>query len=169
MHAIPKIILILMIVVIFVGCDQTTKAIAQHHLKYASPIYFWKGFIQLHYAENEGGFLSLGSTLPRQVRKTATVIATIVVVTGLFGLIIYAQRLKIFSLVTYSMLIAGALGNLIDRLLREGRVIDFVTIGTEQVHTGIFNVADLLLITGALMMLAEQIFKKDTEMNPLDM
>jgi signal peptidase II len=44
------------------------------------------------------------------------------------------------------LLAAGGIGNLIDRILRDGAVIDFMNLGIGPVRTGIFNVADVQIM-----------------------
>ena len=46
---------------------------------------------------------------------------------------------------------SGGLGNLLDRLLNKGAAIDFLNIGIGSIRTGIFNVADVLIIGGAIL------------------
>jgi signal peptidase II len=48
--------------------------------------------------------------------------------------------------------LAGGLGNLIDRLAYGGYVVDFVNIGIGPLRTGVFNVADVGVVVGALML-----------------
>jgi signal peptidase II len=64
------------------------------------------------------------------------------------------QRLLAFSL---SLILAGALGNLIDRL-RIGHVIDFVDVHWKDVHFPAFNVADSAITIGAILMLLDAWF-----------
>jgi len=64
------------------------------------------------------------------------------------------QRLLAFSL---SLILAGALGNLIDRL-RIGHVIDFVDVHWKDVHFPAFNVADSAITVGAILMLLDAWF-----------
>ncbi len=46
------------------------------------------------------------------------------------------------------LLLAGGIGNLIDRLFHGGLVIDFLNVGIGPVRTGIFNVADMAIMAG---------------------
>jgi len=45
-------------------------------------------------------------------------------------------------------LLAGGIGNLIDRLFHNGLVIDFLNVGIGPIRTGIFNVADMAIMAG---------------------
>jgi signal peptidase II len=50
-------------------------------------------------------------------------------------------------------ILAGGIGNMIDRVTNAGKVTDFMNLGLGPVRTGIFNVADMA-ITGGAMLLA---------------
>jgi signal peptidase II len=68
------------------------------------------------------------------------------------GVIIYlltAPGLLRTEIVAGSLIVAGGLGNLIDRITRGGRVSDFLNLGIGPVRTGVFNLADLVLMIGA--------------------
>jgi len=160
MHSLPKIIFVLSCVVSFIGCDQATKSIAKHELRMSPSIEYLGGIVHFQYAENEGSFLGFGSGLPAPFRKSLAIALTVAVMVGFVGLLLYADRLMTLNLVAYSILIAGALGNLIDRLLNQGRVIDFLVLGTDAIHTGIFNVADVLLMSGIFLFLVSQLHRR---------
>ena len=54
-----------------------------------------------------------------------------------------------------ALVISGGIGNLIDRVTR-GYVIDFIFMGIGPLHTGVFNIADIAITSGLIMMLYEQ-------------
>ena len=66
------------------------------------------------------------------------------------------------------LFLAGGVSNLIDRVTL-GRVIDFLSVGIGQLRTGIFNVADMAIIAGVVILIAEGIRKSYTPdvSNPL--
>jgi signal peptidase II len=53
----------------------------------------------------------------------------------------------------------GGLGNLIDRMMNDGRVVDFVSLGVGSLRTGIMNVADVAVFAGAMLLLFGLIIK----------
>jgi signal peptidase II len=57
------------------------------------------------------------------------------------------------AVVGFSLIAGGGAGNLIDRLLRGGRVGDFIMVGIGSVRTGIFNLADLAVLAGCAVLL----------------
>jgi signal peptidase II len=70
------------------------------------------------------------------------------------------QRTQVIALL---LIASGGLGNLLDRLLNQGAAIDFLNLGVGPVRTGIFNVADVLIVGGAgLFMLVSLRDRKST-------
>ncbi len=58
-----------------------------------------------------------------------------------------------------ALILAGGMGNLIDRVLQDGVVVDFINVGIGPVRTGIFNVADVAITSGVIILLAESMRK----------
>jgi signal peptidase II len=52
-----------------------------------------------------------------------------------------------------ALLLGGAIGNLIDRVRFDGLVIDFMNLGIGPLRTGIFNVADVAISVGAVLLI----------------
>jgi signal peptidase II len=148
-----KVIVALLIVCAAVGWDQGTKHAARALLAGKPPVLLVDRVLVLRYVENEGAFLGLGSRLPKPVR-TVTFIAFPLVVLGC--MIVFLLRRKGIgwgTLVGFSLIVGGGAGNLVDRLLRDGRVGDFIMIGVGAIRTGIFNFADLTVLAGCIVLL----------------
>jgi signal peptidase II len=64
------------------------------------------------------------------------------------------MKLDLAQLTGLALATSGGIGNLIDRITNEGRVIDFVSVGIGPVRTGIFNVADMAIMAGVVLLLA---------------
>ncbi len=147
-----KALLILVIVLASIGCDQATKQIARARLMNGGTAFLVDSILVLHYVENEGGFLGLGARLPRPVR-TVTFVAFPLLI--LFWIIFSLARNKETGwtfIVGFSFIAGGGFGNLIDRLFRDGRVSDFLILGIGSVRTGVFNLADLWVLIGCLLL-----------------
>lgn len=149
-----RITLLLLILLTCVGCDQATKSVAQQHLAEREPIALFNGVLHLVYAENSGAFLSLGTGLAPEVR---TWLFTALVSLLLLGLLIFTlvriNRQPLGVTLALTLYLAGGMGNLIDRFLNDGHVIDFMVLGVGFVRTGVFNVADMLIMVGAGLLL----------------
>jgi signal peptidase II len=64
-----------------------------------------------------------------------------------------AKQLKSFEMTAFILIFSGGIGNLIDRLLFDRHVTDFINLGIADFRTGIFNIADVYVTTGVLMLL----------------
>ena len=99
--------------------------------------------------------MGLGSTIPDPWRH---LIFTVLVGIFLLALLVYLLRsseLTSFATKCLSFICAGGLSNLIDRIAYDGRVVDFLNVGIGPLRTGIFNIADMAITFGALLMLLE--------------
>ena len=67
-NKIIRITIIILIISINIGCDQSTKHLAKKFVKNNGVIQVIDSFFILQYAENNGGFLSLFSSLPMIIR-----------------------------------------------------------------------------------------------------
>ena len=108
---------------------------------------------RLQYSENTGAFLSLGADLPDPLRKTLfTGLVAIILSVFLYYLLTNGEMNK-NSLIAGGLMIGGGVGNLIDRIVNDGAVVDFLNIGIGSVRTGIFNVADMSIMLGLVLFL----------------
>jgi len=146
-----RIILIVAILFSCIGCDQMTKTIAKDHLPQARPISYLGDTFRLQYMENKGAFLGFGSTLPAEVRFWVLFILTGIAVTGMLVFVLLRHDLHRSLVVGLSLVIGGGVGNLIDRAFRNGAVVDFMNIGVGSLRTGIFNVADVAIMLGMML------------------
>jgi signal peptidase II len=133
-----------------VGCDQVTKNIARQTLANSEPIIFLNNIFRLQYVENPGAFLSLGAGSPEQIRFWIFTIFTGVFLAGMLVYLLVSPNISKVKMVSLSLVLGGGVGNLIDRISNEGRVIDFMNIGIGSLRTGVFNVADVLLSCGVV-------------------
>jgi signal peptidase II len=139
---------LLLLIILLIAADQLTKSIARATLALAPPRHY--GILTLIYTTNVGAFLSVGSNLPAVVR--ATIFAGIVTIAlGLAALALFRGKVQSAAdEVALAVIIAGGVGNLIDRLRFAGRVTDFLYLQAGPLHTGVFNVADMAITFGIL-------------------
>lgn len=148
MVKIKKFYFMFFILVSCMGCDQISKLVAKNSLEKSPPVTYLGETIRLQYAENTGAFLSLGSGLPKVVRTWLFTILSGALLIGLFFYIIYNRDLGKYHIFALSLILGGGSSNMIDRILNDGKVIDFLNVGIGSLRTGIFNIADALIMTG---------------------
>jgi signal peptidase II len=141
-----RVLAIVAIVVVTIGCDRVTKQVAARRLAGHPRISLASDVIRVEYAENRGGFLSLGADLPDELRTGIFSLGTALLLAGV-GVWVCRQALSGRPVLGPALLWAGGMANLADRLWG-GRVIDFLNLGVGPLRTGIFNVADVAITLG---------------------
>lgn len=111
-------------------------------------------FLNLIYKENPAAAFSLTSSIPHWIRRPMLIVISIIAT--MFFLFWYFRMKALDGLLlgSFGFILAGALGNLIDRI-RLGYVIDFIDVnagflGYPHVHWPTFNMADSLIVIGAI-------------------
>ena len=137
-----------------VGCDQVSKHIATSSLQDEPPRHFLGETVRLEYAENTGAFLGLGDQLPESARVWIFLIGTGALLAAVVWYLYRNHEIGWTSFIALSLIVAGGVGNLLDRALA-GYVVDFVSIGLGPLRTGIFNLADVAITGGGLWMFVE--------------
>jgi len=156
-----RLVSILLILIVCIGLDQATKHVAKQQLGDGHVVSLLDGGIRLQLAKNYGTFLSLGASLPENVRNAATTIGVGLVLAVLFGYTLLTKTANPVIVASLSMLIGGGLSNLLDRMVYGGYVVDFLNVGIGSLRTGIFNVADMFIMLGVVLMLfSEQIHRR---------
>lgn len=116
-----------------------------------------EGLLSFKYSENAGVTANLWSTLPQRLRQPVLVFVSLVAL-GFIGFMLSRvppsqRRLRI----TLSVVMGGAVGNLLDRVLR-GAVIDFIDLhwrDRPMFHFPAFNLADVAISFGMAVLLLD--------------
>ena len=144
-----RVVFITIVLLTCVGCDQITKQAARTYLASSQPTSYLGGIFRLQVTENPGSFLSFGSTFPFGTRFWVFTVLTGIALAGLVALMLVHRDPRSKGIAGLSLIVAGGVGNLIDRALNHGAVIDFMNISVGGLSTGIFNIADVTILAGA--------------------
>ena len=136
-----------------VGCDQATKQLAISHLRDEPAQSFLSGVVRLVFAENPGAFLSLGGRLPPAVRFGLLTVGVGLILLLALLYLLKSQQLGRLHTVALALLVGGGVSNWYDRLVNDGRVVDFMVLGIGRLRTGVFNVADIAIMLGVGLMI----------------
>ncbi len=139
----------LLVLLVCIGSDQLSKWLAVRYLIAAGPQSFFQDTLRLSYVENDGGFLGLLGGLPENLRFLLLTCGVAGLVLPGLVWILWSRVLPATTAIPALLVLGGGLSNLIDRLVNDGRVIDFLNIGLGGFRTGIFNLADLWIICGS--------------------
>lgn len=167
-----RLVVVSAIVLLSVILDQATKWIAIEYLQDKGIQSYLGDTFRLHYAENKGAFLSLFSGLSDTARAVLLVGFNGLILLSVAGFLAFKRDLHPWMVFALALIFSGGIGNLIDRIFRDGIVVDFLNIGMPQglpqIRTGIFNVADLAIVGGLIVLLALEVFRgrQDEEPGP---
>jgi signal peptidase II len=151
MQARKRIALVAITLATCVGCDQQTKSFAEAHLRGHASQSFFADTIRFDYVENEGSFLGLGESLPASWRSALFTYACTAGIAAMLGYVLLAARPGAIQILSLSLICAGGIGNLLDRWINGGHVRDFLNVGIGPVRTGIFNIADAVMMAGCVL------------------
>lgn len=131
--------------------DQCSKFIAFKFMKGTEAINAMSGVFEFRYSENTGIAFSLLQDHPEILTVVNSLILIFIVFTAL-----KSSKLRL----GYAFIIGGAIGNLIDRFMH-GFVIDFIN--PTFINFAIFNVADVALNIGVVVLLIEMMLDKEAK------
>ena len=151
--------LVLVALLATIGCDRWTKDLATERLRGAGERSYLGGTVRLEYVENRGAFLGLGHQLAEGPRFWILTVGVAVLLGAMAARLVTAS-LSAPEAIAWALVLAGGASNLADRALRHGLVVDFLNVGVGRLRTGVFNVADLAITTGAITLLLLTLFRR---------
>ncbi len=133
--------------VLLLGADQLTKYLVSTGFTLGERREFLNGFIDLTYIHNRGGAWGL------LYGKTYILIPITVIVMAVC-IILYKKYGKKNKLLFWAIMLvlSGGIGNMIDRVFRDGNVIDFLHFEFFPSFP-VFNVADCAIVVGAVLLI----------------
>ena len=152
-----KIVVIAVTLLSCVGCDQATKAVVKEYLPRHEVLSFARDTFRLQYAENTGAFLSVGASLPDKARGLLFTVGIATILFVILSYLLFAPALPHTTTISLSLIVGGGLSNLIDRIAYGGYVVDFLNIGLGNLRTGIFNIADVAIMVGAITLIVRSL------------
>jgi len=141
---------------VIIALDQLTKAVVREFLPLHASVPIVAGFLDFTHVRNTGaafGFLD-AADFPF---KSALI--GIVALGALVGVAVYSAGLahqQIVARIGLALIIGGAAGNLIDRII-VGSVVDFVDVYWRTYHFWAFNVADSAITVGVALMIIDML------------
>lgn len=133
-----------LIIIVGFALDRLTKMWVLEQV-IGNPITVINNFFYVRHLENEGAAFSI-----LQGKTVLLVIMTSIVALVILGVLI--KNKDKFLRATLSLILAGALGNLFDRIFREGKVVDFLEFHFGKYVFPTFNVADCFVVVGTILL-----------------
>jgi len=142
--------------------DQWTKAAVQAQFPLYRAVPVNEGFFNLIHVRNRGGAFGIFGGERGDFGTFLFVGVSVVAVGVLLYLFLHSKQKDGLLRLSLSLILGGALGNLVDRL-RFGEVIDFLDFHVGAYHWPAFNVADSAISIGVALMAFEMLFRQNRE------
>lgn len=128
--------------------DQVSKYVARYYLENEGMFSYFFDTVRFDYYENSGAFLGLGESLSPFVKTLLFSVFASSIILGLAIWVLRTRTVNFLTIVACGLIIGGGGGNVVDRILNEGAVMDFINMGVGEFRTGVFNVADMAILSG---------------------
>jgi signal peptidase II len=157
-----RVAIILTLVFLNVSCDQLSKKMVRNKLDSNERIQVINDNLILTKVENSGAAYSFGSNWNPIIKGIILKIIPAIVLLVLLVMTLLRTEYPKIVMIGFTFVIGGGIGNVFDRIVY-GSVTDFLYIDLGFFATEIFNMADVSIVIGALIILGHtMIGKKDT-------
>jgi signal peptidase II len=137
-----------------ISWDKVSKNLARVHLRDQGVRSYLDDTFRLQYIENTGAAMSFADNLNPRLGFWLLGVLPLVILLGLFiYVVLNVHEMRAARMVGFSLIFAGGMGNILDRLIFDRHVTDFMNIGIMNFRTGIFNFADLWITAGVVCLL----------------
>jgi len=151
--------------------DRATKAwIESRPLSYF-PRTVVPGFLEIVYSRNPGIAFSYFADGPPMLVRLLLILSTVVIIGAIAWMLVASRHLNVLSAAGLALLLAGAGGNLADRIIH-GPVTDFLQVWLKFLPLRVFNpwptfnVADSAVTVGAILLIFDVLFGRQHVPNP---
>jgi signal peptidase II len=136
-----------------VAIDQGVKQVARAVLPPGRALRAFPGVL-LCLTQNRGAFLSIGSSLPAGVRFWVLTVGVLGALFGILAWLLASRAFPPWPAAGMSLIVGGGVSNLLDRVRQAGEVTDFLVLSAGRLHTGVFNLADVAITAGTLLVVS---------------
>lgn len=159
-----KIALYLSLTLGLIAIDQVTKFIVERSLRLYDPVPVLGDFFRLTYIFNRGAAFGIHLGEWSRVAFTILPVAATVLLFMMYRQTPWTDRTRLISI---ALVTGGAIGNLIDRVRSSRGVVDFFDVGFGDVRWPVFNVADIGVTIGALL-LAVSLWREEQKLEKVE-
>ena len=155
----------LLLTVGVIAADQVVKWIVTRTLPYGRPVEVIGDFLRLVYVQNPNIGFSIGRSLGGGGRFVLARLLPLIVSGILLVYYLVGKDITRFQRWVLAAVLGGGLGNYVDRIFRQGEVVDFIDVkfygilGMQRWPT--FNLADSTLVVGGILLLASFLFTRE--------
>lgn len=139
-----------MIIIILLFLDQLIKYLITQNMYIGEEITIIKNFLNISYITNDGAAFNILSG--------NTILLIILAIFVIIYIIKNKKKQEKQEKIMYEILIAGILGNLIDRIMR-GSVVDYIAFKIFNIDMAVFNLADTYIVCSCIILLIMEALK----------
>lgn len=164
--AMNRVAIILTLVFLNISCDQLSKKIVRNKIETNERIQVIQDNFILTKVENRGAAYSFGANWDPIVKRIVLQVIPTIVLIVLLVLILTKKEYPKIVTVGFAFVIGGGIGNVFDRIIY-GSVTDFMYVDLGFFATEVFNMADVSIVIGALIVLTHTLLykKKPVDLN----
>ena len=149
---------VILLIVFNIAIDQISKVVVRNTIDPTERIKVIGDFFQMMNVENTGAFLGMGSDMNPTLKLIFLLIIPVIVLGYLVYYILTNKELDKLSVIALSCIAGGGIANVFDRIAF-GSVTDFFYLYlNDTLRTGIFNVADMSVSFGMIVLLCTTFF-----------
>jgi len=137
--------------------DQVTKGVVERRIPPFETIPVIPHFFNLTMTKNPGAAFGLFADSPAAWKTVFLVLVSALLIAAVVGVVWRSRKLDWHSGVGLSLILGGAISNLLDRI-RFGRVVDFIDLYVRSYHWYTFNLADTAIVIGAVLLICRVLF-----------
>ncbi len=157
-----KWLLLVCVSAVAAALDQWTKGLVHARIPLARHVPVIQGFFDLVHVRNRGGAFGLFASMDASLRGPVFLGLSIAAIVLVVGMIRKAPDDRWGLVTALSLVLGGAIGNLIDRI-RLGEVIDFLDFYRGRYHWPAFNVADIAIVVGVGILMIDLVRHPDPD------
>jgi len=132
--------------------DQVSKLLVLENLSIGEAVPILPGYFELQHVRNTGAAFGILQGLPDPFRTVFFLLITIAACIAIIMIFKTTDDDSVLVKVVLCLILAGALGNLTDRLVHK-EVVDFIDVHIRQYHWPTFNIADSYISVGMVGLL----------------
>ena len=162
-----KLVILIVLAVLIIVVDQWSKIYVAGNFYIGESIPVIKGFFNFTYVRNSGAAFGFGGAFDDWIRYSIFRALPVVACMWLVYLMVKSYKDELLLSLSYSLILGGAVGNLIDRF-RLDYVIDFFDFYYGKSHFATFNVADAAISVAAGLLIIDFFLQKNKEKEILE-
>ncbi len=150
---------IFIINLIFVFFDFLSKLFIKKNFYFFTKKTIINGFLDIVYVKNRGIAFGFLKNISEPLRKIFLIYLPLAIIFVILVYILYSKKISKIAFLGFNLIIAGAIGNLIDRCFY-GYVVDFIDCYYKNYHWPAFNFADSYITIGTFLLILDSLLLK---------